>query len=36
MATKDTRETRVWDFVEKFYPNYDSSYLIAYSDDLQK
>ncbi len=31
-----TKETRAWDFVEKYYPNYTSSMLIAYSDDLQK
>lgn len=36
MATTEKIETRAWDFVEKYYPNYTSSMLIAYSDDLQK
>ena len=26
----------VWDFVEKYYPNYSSSDEIAYNNDLQK
>lgn len=36
MATTEKTETRAWDFVEKYFPNYESSDLIAYSDDLQK
>jgi hypothetical protein len=36
MATTETKEVRVWDFVEKYYPKYYNQDLIAYSDDLQK
>jgi len=36
MATTETKEARAWDFVEKYFPNYENSNIIAYSDDLQK
>jgi hypothetical protein len=31
-----TELTTAWDFVEKYYPNYDSSDVIAYNGDLCK
>ena len=34
---KNTIEKQTaWDFVGKYYPNYDSSDAIAYNDDLSK
>ena len=33
----DTQKlTSTWDFVEKYYPNYDSADEIAWNDDLEK
>lgn len=32
----EEKEIRVWDFVEKYYPDYDHCNIITEADDLQK
>jgi hypothetical protein len=36
MKTPKKDDVNVWDFIEKYYPNYTSSYEIALSNDLHK